>query len=165
MQNLKIRPATAYDCEAMADIYNGYVRDSVITFEEKEVTPTQMAARLAEVMGQNLPWLVAEGVEGLLGYAYATPWKSRSAYRFSLESTIYLDPLHAGKGVGKGLYGALLDQLRARHCHTVLAGIALPNPASIALHERLGFTQVGELKEVGFKQGRWVDVGYWQLRL
>jgi phosphinothricin acetyltransferase len=120
---------------------------------------------MAEVQAQALPWLVAEQGGTVVGYAYASPWKGRCAYRFSVESTVYLDPVHADRGIGTRLYTALLDAIRALGMRTVIGGIALPNPRSIALHERLGFSKVAEFRQLGFKQARWVDVGYWQLLL
>jgi phosphinothricin acetyltransferase len=112
-----------------------------------------------------LPWYVAEEGGKVVGFTFASKWKGRCAYRFSVESTVYLHPDHAGRGIGRRLYETLMAELRGRSLHGVLAGIALPNDASVALHERLGFIKVAYLKEVGWKFGRWVDVGYWQLLL
>ncbi|HTW73754.1 MAG TPA: arsinothricin resistance N-acetyltransferase ArsN1 family B [Steroidobacteraceae bacterium] len=157
-----LRSATAADAEALADIYNPYVLATVITFEEQPVSAADMAGRVAEVGQLSLPWLVAERDGRVVGYAYATRWKSRSAYRLSTETAVYLEPGSWGRGVGSRLYAQLLLALHERGIHVALAGIALPNPASVALHEKLGFRKVGQLPEVGFKLGRWVDVGYWQ---
>ena len=159
-----IRPVAPMDAQAVADIYNPYVLGTTITFEEAAVSPEEMAARVAAVL-PALPWLVAEVQGTVAGYAYATPWKARSAYRRTVESAIYVDPVHAGQGLGTRLYGALLAELQLLGIHAVLGGIALPNAASVALHERLGFEQVGQLREVGWKLQRWVDVGYWEKRL
>ena len=120
---------------------------------------------MSETVSANMPWLVAVNDRVVVGYAYASKWKGRCAYRFAVESTVYLDTAQQGRGIGKALYIALLNELRARSLHTVIGGIALPNPASIALHERLGFEPVARFKQVGFKQERWIDVGYWQLLL
>jgi L-amino acid N-acyltransferase YncA len=160
-----IRSASAADADTLARIYNYYVANTVITFEEEPVSAQAMAARVAEVQGLSLPWLVAETDEKVVGYAYANKWKVRSAYRHSVESTIYLEHGHEGRGVGKTLYAALLPPLRARGIHAVIGGAALPNEASVALHEKLGFDHVATFREVGFKHGRWVDVAYWQLLL
>ena len=100
-----------------------------------------------------------------LGYAYASKWKGRCAYRFAVETTVYLDAPAHGRGLGRRLYERLLAALRESGMHVAIGGIALPNPASIALHEKLGFRKVGQFEEVGFKLGRWVDVGYWQVML
>ena len=110
----------------------------------------------------RLPWLVADDRGQVTGYAYAGKWKGRCAYRFSVESGIYLDPACTGRGIGAALYRALLARLAPLGVRVVIAGISLPNPASVALHERLGFEPAGRFREVGFKFGRWIDVGYWQ---
>ena len=159
-----IRAASLTDAAALAGIYNPYVRGTTITFEEVAVTPEEMASRI-ETVTQTLPWFVCEVQGAVVGYAYATPWKARSAYRRTVESAIYIDAAHAGRGIGRQLYEALLAELKARGIHAVLGGIALPNEASVALHERLGFEKVGQLREVGWKLDRWVDVGYWEKRL
>lgn len=150
------------DFEPIARIYNHYIRETTITFEEQEVCARDIAERAAKVAGSSLPWLVMEHEGKLLGYAYATEWNGRCAYRYSVESTVYLDPRCIGKGLGTALYQRLLDELRARSIHVVIAGVALPNPASVALHERLGFSKVAHFSEVGFKFSHWIDVGYWQ---
>ena len=160
-----IRPAIASDAPALAAIYNPYVADSTITFETESVTSGEMATRIAEALSANLPWLVAVAGDAIIGYAYASKWKGRCAYRYAAESTVYIDAARQGQGIGKALYTALIDDLRTRSMHTVIGGIALPNPASVALHERLGFEPVALFKQVGFKQDRWIDVGYWQLLL
>jgi phosphinothricin acetyltransferase len=149
----------------VARIYNHYIRETVITFEETEITHSEMADRIAKIGDFSLPWLVAESEGAIVGYAYAGKWRERSAYRYSVESTVYLDASATGRGIGTRLYRDLLTSLRATPVRTVLGVIALPNTASVALHERLGFTKVAELKEVGFKFGRWIDVAYWQLAL
>jgi phosphinothricin acetyltransferase len=101
----------------------------------------------------------------VVGYAYATKWRVRPAYRHSVESTIYLDQAFAGRGLGRVLYETLLDELRRRELHRVIAGIALPNEASVGLHEAIGFRKAAHFSEVGRKFGRWIDVGYWELKL
>jgi L-amino acid N-acyltransferase YncA len=163
MQELQIRAATIGDADAIARIYAHYVANTVISFEEQPVNAPEMAGRIAQVVSDSLPWLVAEqDGDRLVGYAYAVKWKGRSAYRHSVESSVYLDPACTGQRIGTRLYQALLQILRGQSIHTVIGGIGLPNPASVALHERLGFTQVAHFKEVGYKFGRWIDVGYWQ---
>ncbi len=162
---LTIRPVTAADAYAVARIYNHYITDTVVTFEEEPVSAASMAERFVETAAEGLPWLVAEQGGHVLGYAFASKWKGRCAYRFTAEATVYLDPAHRNKGLGTALYGALFPFLKARGFHSVLGGIALPNAASVALHEKFGMTQVAQLREVGFKFGRWIDVGYWQGQL
>jgi L-amino acid N-acyltransferase YncA len=124
-----------------------------------------MSERIQEVTSNSLPWLVAEQAQQIVGYAFAGKWKGRYAYRYSVESSVYLDPAYTGQGVGTQLYRALLAVLQERSIHVVIGGIALPNAASVALHERLGFTQVAHFREVGYKFGQWIDVGYWQRSL
>ncbi len=160
-----IRGAVAADAEAISSIYNHYVRETIVTFEEQPVSASEMAGRLAEVAAASLPWLVAERDGSIVGYARATKWKGRSAYRFSVETTIYLAPHCVGKRIGTGLYQYLLDQLKDRGLHTAIGGVALPNPTSVALHEKFGFRKVAHFGEVGFKFGKWIDVAYWQLSL
>ena len=157
-----IREAASADAAKLADIYNYYVANTVITFEEQAVSAVDMSARIDEVQSQGLPWLVAEQGAHVVGYSYASKWKARSAYRFAVESTVYLKHGLQGRGIGKTLYGALLPILKAKGIHAVIGGAALPNPASVALHENLGFERVATFRQVGFKHGRWVDVAYWQ---
>jgi phosphinothricin acetyltransferase len=159
-----IRPATTADAAAICAIYNHYVLQTTITFEESPVTPEEMESRIGETL-QALPWLVWEHDGAIQGFAYASKWKGRCAYRHSAEVTVYLDPKSVGHGIGSRLYEALLVDLGQRNFHAVIGGIALPNPASIALHERLGFRKVAHFEQVGCKFGRWIDVGYWQLLL
>ena len=138
----------------------------MVTFEEAVIGAADMQSRLAEVHAAGLPWLVADDADGVLvGYAHASKWKGRCAYRYSVESTVYLAPDQVGRGLGRPLYQALLAELEAQQLHVVIGGIALPNAASVGLHEALGFTASGVFREVGFKFGRWVDVGYWQKTL
>ena len=122
-------------------------------------------SRLIDATTAAWPWLVAEARGQVLGYAYANQWKPRSGYRHTVESTIYLDPSHLGRGGGSALYASLLEMLRERGVHCAIAGIALPNAASIALHEKFGFRKVAHFRENGIKFGRWIDVGYWQREL
>jgi phosphinothricin acetyltransferase len=113
----------------------------------------------------SLPWLLWEEEGAVRGYAHASKWKGRCAYRHSAEVTVYLHPAFTGRGIGSKLYEALLADLRERGFHTAIGGIALPNPSSIALHERFGFRKVAHFDEVGWNFGGWIDVGYWQLLL
>lgn len=159
-----IREAGPGDVQAICDIYNPYVLGTTVTFEEEAVSPGVMAGRLAEVQA-SYPWLVLEEGGLVLGYAYAGKWKARSAYRHTVESTIYLRQGEAGRGLGRRLYTALLEGLAARQVHAVIGGITQPNLASVGLHEALGFRRVGYLEQVGWKFGRWLDVGYWELIL
>jgi phosphinothricin acetyltransferase len=162
MNEVQNRPAEPADAEAIARIYNHYIQNTVITFEEQTVTAQIMAARMEEVRAHSLPWLVAVTAGKVVGFAYASRWKVRSAYRHSVEATIYLEHGRGGHGIGRMLYAALLPILKDAGIHAVIGGAALPNDASVALHEKLGFERVATFRQVGFKHGRWVDVAYWQ---
>ena len=159
-----IRSAIPADGAAMADIYNHYILNSAITFEEECISTQQMQERLAQVQRHH-PWLVYEDNGSIVGYAYASNWKSRRSYRRSVESTVYLHKDKMGKGLGTHLYAGLIELLRLAGFHAVIGGIALPNEGSVGLHEKLGFTKVAHFKEVGWKFERWIDVGYWELML
>ena len=159
-----IRSATRNDAAAICDIYNHYVLNTVISFETEAVSVDEMAARIEETLTQ-FPWLVYE-VEGrIIGYAYASKWRLRRAYQHSVEGSVYLVQDYAGRGVGTLLYQALINELTKQNVHAVLGGIALPNPGSVALHEKLGFVKVAHLPQIGRKFDQWLDVGYWQLIL
>ncbi len=157
-----IRQANRKDASSVADIYNYYIDNSIITFETEHVSTENMAARIEEIISQNLPYLVVEEDHKVVGYAYASKWKGRCAYRFSVESTVYLDHQATGKRYGTKLYQELFKQLKALNYHAVIGGISLPNPGSIALHEKMGMENVAHFKQTGFKFGKWIDVGYWQ---
>ena len=157
----KIRPVNSDDAEAICAIYNHYVQNSTISFEEDGVSPTEMSRRIVDVT-ESLPWLVIENEGVVDGYAYATKWRARSAYRFSVEITVYLSPSAIGKGYGASLYANLMEQLATLGVHAVIAGIALPNEKSIKLHEKIGLKKIAHFEQVGFKNQQWIDVGYWQ---
>ncbi|AEJ20413.1 arsinothricin resistance N-acetyltransferase ArsN1 family B [Gracilinema caldarium] len=159
-----IRTVTHRDAEAIARLYDYYVQNTTVTFEEEPVSGREMARRIDDITAQY-PWLVYEDFDQVLGFAYAGKWKGRSAYRYTVESTVYVSRDACGRGVGSALYNRLLAELREQGLHLVIAGIALPNPTSQALHERFGFRKVGEFTEVGYKFGTWLNVGYWELRL
>ena len=162
MINLGImRAATSADATDIAEIYNHYILETIVTFEEEAVDAAEMQNRIAEVTAQ-FPWLVWERGGVVVGYAYASAWKSRCAYRNSVETTVYLRQGEGGMGIGSQLYIALLQRLESQGLHAAIGGIALPNEASIRLHEKCGFQKIGEFIEVGFKFGKWINVGYWQ---
>ncbi|HUA05348.1 MAG TPA: arsinothricin resistance N-acetyltransferase ArsN1 family B [Solirubrobacteraceae bacterium] len=162
---MAIRPANpARDAEAVAAIYAPFVTDTVISFEDAPPTPGEMAGRI-ERLTETHAWLVAEGGGEILGYAYACPHRERAAYRWTTEVTVYVDPRAQRRGVGRSLYEALLAVLAERGYRIALAVIALPNDASVGLHEACGFELVGVLHDVGFKFGKWWDVGWWQLEI
>ena len=159
-----LRPVTASDAPALCAIYNPYVLDTVITFEQSPVSELDMAQRIRDYT-TLYPWLVAEVDAKVVAYAYATRWRTRAAYDYTLESTVYVDKAYTGRGIAKPLYVELLRELRARKVHAVVGCIALPNDASIALHEQCGFVKVAHFPQVGRKFERWVDVGFWQATL
>ncbi len=163
--NIVIRPATEADAAGVARIYNHYVLGTPITFETEAVSTSDMAGRIGEILATPLPWLVAEEDSRVIGYAHASKWKGRCAYRHSVEVTAYVDPGALGKGLGKSLYAPLLAALRGQSMHAAMGGIALPNDRSVALHEHFGFRKVAHFEQVGFKFGQWIDVGYWQALL
>jgi len=162
---LMIRPVQLFDANQIAEIYNYYVTETVITFEEDLVTGEAYQARIQDVLRLGMPWLVAESDGKITGYAYAGKWRQRVAYKYSVESAVYVSHDRTDQGIGSSLYSALLDELEKLGIHCVLGGIALPNPASVQLHERLGFKKVAHHHEVGRKFDRWIDVGFWQLQL
>jgi L-amino acid N-acyltransferase YncA len=157
-----IRFVTVNDAENICAIYNHYIENSIATFEVDAVAVSDMQSRIGDASAQR-PWFVYERDHGLAGFAYASVWKSRCAYRFSLETTVYLSPDHLGRSIGTALYAHLIEDIRKMNIHSLIASIALPNDASIALHEKLGFEKVGQFKEVGWKFDQWIDVGYWEL--
>jgi len=153
-----LRTATPADAEAIAAIFAHYVSSSVATFEETPPTADQWRARLAELAASGLPVLVAELDGAVAGFAYASPWRPKPAYRHTVEDTVYLAPHSRGRGLGRLLLDALLEACAAAGLRQVIAVIAdTGDPASAALHYRCGFTEVGRLSEVGHKHGRWVD--------
>jgi L-amino acid N-acyltransferase YncA len=160
--NMNVRPCAASDISAICDIYNYYIKNTVVTFEEKLVSTDEMNRRF-QLYTKDYPWFVCEDDGTLVGYAYATKWKEREAYRHTAEITVYLRNGSSGKGYGKALYTALIEGLRRINCHVFLGCIALPNDASAGLHEYFGFKKVAHFSEVGRKFDRWVDVGYWQM--
>lgn len=160
-----IRDATNADADAICTIYNYYIENTVISFEEQSLTVAEMRNRMELVFSCNLPWLVYIDNQQIAGYAYATRWHTRASYKYSVESSVYLKHDMIGNGIGSSLYGELIGRLRALNYHAVIGGIALPNPGSVALHEKFGFEQVAHYRETGFKCDRWIDVGYWELIL
>jgi L-amino acid N-acyltransferase YncA len=152
------------DARACAEIYAPYVRDGAISFEEVTPDEREMGERMRRYAATHA-WLVAEDDGRVVGYAYACPHRARAAYRWSADVAVYLHDAHHRRGVGRALYEALLPLLRAQGLHSAVAGITLPNDASVGLHEALGFERVGVYREIGFKHGAWRDVGWWQLRL
>jgi phosphinothricin acetyltransferase len=158
---IAIRAATAADAAAVQRIYAPIVAQTAISFEEVPPTVAEMARRIADHSASH-DFLVAECDGSLVGYAYGSAHRARAAYRHSAEVSAYVAEAARRTGVGRALYQALLARLKDKGIHAAFAGIALPNPGSVALHAALGFTPVGVFHQVGFKFGRWHDVGWWQ---
>jgi L-amino acid N-acyltransferase YncA len=162
---LKIRTATRADAAAVAAIYDPIVQHTTISFETEPPGEAEMRARIDRTLA-TLPWLVAEdGAGRVCGYAYASKHKERAAYQWSADTTVYVREDMRGRGVGRALYGALLPLLAELGYFQAFAGIALPNAGSVGLHEALGFEALGVYRNVGFKNGAWHDVGWWQKSL
>jgi L-amino acid N-acyltransferase YncA len=159
-----IRPCTPSDTAAICTIYNYYIEHTVITFEETPLSVAQMQERINTYI-QRYPWLVCEVDGEVVGYAYASKWKERVAYKHTAEITVYLKHDIIQKGYGSALYAELIAQLKTGGCHVALGCIAIPNEPSVKLHERLGFQKVAHFTAVGRKFDRWLDVGYWQKTL
>lgn len=171
----RVRPATAADAAAIAAIYAPYVADTAISFELVAPDASEMATRM-NAGSRRLPWLVAEAstepsdravpdAGPLIGFAYAAPFRHRAAYQWSVEVSLYVTAEAQRQGVGRDLYLELLAELRGLGYVMAFAGIALPNPGSVGLHEALGFTPIGSYPQAGYKHGRWHDVGWWSLAL
>ncbi len=154
---MRLRPVTPADAPAIAAIYGAIVRDTSISFETVPPSDDEIRTRIAAVMPQR-PWLVAEDDTAFLGYAYAGEFRSRAAYRWSIEATVYVAPIAHRRGVGRALYSALFALLDALGYRRAFVGVTLPNEPSVGLHHALGFTDVGVLHRAGFKFGRYHDV-------
>jgi phosphinothricin acetyltransferase len=159
-----IRAARDDDLASIASIYAHYVEHTYITFELEAPSVQTWAQEWRAARAAGYPWLVAQAGDRVVGYATCSAFNRKPAYRSTVATTIYLGEARVGRGLGRGLYAALLERA-AESFHLAAAGIALPNPRSVALHERLGFARVGVFEEVGHKLGGWRDVGWWQLRL
>lgn len=162
--SLHVRPATPLDAAACADVYAPYVRGTAVSFETEAPGTEELARRIAAAQ-ESHAWLVAEDDGVLVGYAYATAYRSRPAYRWTCEVSVYVAQDRHARGVGRTLYVALLERLAQRGYRTVVAATTLPNPASLALHEAVGFRRVGVLAAVGWKAGRWHDVALLERRI
>ena len=160
-----IRDVEEKDFQVIVEIYNHYIRNTTISFEEVEIDSEEISVRINKVKSSDLSWLVFEENGQVIGFAYASQWHDRSAYRNTVEISVYLDFQATGQGFGSKLYEELFRRLNKKSIHVVIGGIALPNPESVKLHEKFGMKQVAHYKEVGYKFGQWIDVGYWQVLL
>ena len=160
----KIRPASIADAERILQIYAPYVTETPISFEITIPPLAEIADRI-RAYSKISPWLVFEHDAKIVGYAYASPHKSRAAYNFTVETSAYVAPEFQRRGIARKLYVELFQDLARRNYHLALAGVVLPNEASVRLHERMGFVFVGTYHEVGFKFGQWHDVGWWQRKI
>ena len=160
----QMRCANAEDAEGILAIYAPIVRETAISFEVEAPTAEQMRGRIEGTI-EKLPWLVCEWERAVMGYAYASKHRERAAYQWSVDVSVYVAEDGRGRGVARGLYTALLGMLLDLGYYSALAGIALPNPASVALHEAMGFQPIGVYRNIGYKLGAWHDVGWWQREL
>jgi L-amino acid N-acyltransferase YncA len=160
----QVRSATEDDAAACAAIYAPYVTDTAISFEAEPPSASEMADRI-RAASERHAWIVLEEAGTVIGYAYALPFRDRAAYSRTCEVSVYMETGRHGAGGGRALYAALLERLAGRGFHLAVAGMTLPNDASVALHQALGFEPVGTFREVGFKHGRWHDVAWVQLVL
>jgi L-amino acid N-acyltransferase YncA len=160
----KIRPVQEADASPIVGIYAPYVRETAISFEIEPPSEAAMGQRIVNTMAMY-PWLVAEQDDQIVGYAYASKHRERPAYRWSVDVTVYVDRGTHRRGIGRALYRPLVELLRGQGFRSAFAEIALPNVASVRLHEAMGFKQVGVHRDAGFKLGSWHDVGYWRLGL
>lgn len=161
---MSIRSVNSEDTKSILEIYEPYVLDSPTSFETEIPSLHAFKARIQDYTAK-FPWIVFEANGEVVGYAYASSHRSRCAYEWSVESSVYVHPQHQGKGIGTKLYKELFRLLKIQGVVNIFAGITLPNEGSVKLHETLGFEQIGKFKDVGFKQGKWWDVGWWQLQL
>ncbi|MDR1470331.1 MAG: GNAT family N-acetyltransferase [Spirochaetaceae bacterium] len=159
-----IRPVTLEDAQAMCDIYNYYVLNTVVTFEEEPVDAAEMRARI-ETVTKDLPWYVYEEDGELIAYAYLHAYHPRCAYRFTVEDSIYVKNGRQKTGIGTQLLESLINGARKCGKHSIMAILGIPNDASCALHKKCGFQKMADMDELGFKFGRWTDVSFWKLRL
>jgi L-amino acid N-acyltransferase YncA len=160
----KIRFATPADASTVAEIYGPFCEDSPITFETERPAIAEIENRIRRIV-ERFPWLICENEKEVIGYAYAGPHRDRAAYRWCVDVAIYLSGNRRGQGFGTALYTVLFELLRIQGFFRAYAGVTLPNPASIRLHQRLGFEAVGIYKQVGYKANAWHDVSWWALDL
>jgi phosphinothricin acetyltransferase len=160
-----IRDVMLSDAIRITEIYNYYIENTIITFEEEKITAEETERRIKSILEKNYPYIVYEEEGQLTGYAYLNNWRSRSAYDITLETSIYLDIQQLGKGKGNLLYKELIERAKGTNIHSLIGVISLPNEASRNLHKKLGFQLVGNFRESGLKFNRRIDVEFWQLMI
>ena len=160
-----IRLATPDDADGVQAIYAPVVRDTAISFEWEPPSTAEMRARITNILGDALPWIVYASDDACHGYAYAAPHRARAAYRWSVDVSVYIHPGSRRRGVGHALYTSLFAVLALQGFQNAYAGATLPNAASVGLHTRVGFQKIGVYTRVGFKHGAWHDVIWWHRAL
>lgn len=164
MSDIAVREVTMDDVIDITKIYNHYVEHTTLTFDLAPITELEMEEKI-KTTKVNYPFLVVTEDDEVVGFAFATQWKAKAAYQFCAETSIYMHPNALSKGLGLRLYNALLSALPLYDIATAIGCITIPNPESIALHEKLGFKKVGEFENVGFKFEKWINVGYWEKKI
>jgi phosphinothricin acetyltransferase len=159
-----VRPVEIADAGRLADIYGYYVENTTISFEIDPPTHQEMMTRIT-MCGQRYPWFVCETEEGVAGYAFASKYKDRPSYRYAAELSVYVDKDLRGKGTGSRLLGDLIESLKTTPAAILIAGVALPNEPSVRLVEGFGFRKVAVFEKIGYKLGKWIDVGYWEMEI
>ena len=159
-----IRAVHITDAQQLVDIYNYYVLNSIVTFDDEALSLESFKDKITRI-NTDYPFIVFEENNKILGYAYGSQWRPKPAYNHTVESTVYIKHNTQGKQIGTKLYAELLKQLKLKKFHTVIGGLTLPNDASVRLHEKFGFKEVAHFKQVGYKFNKWLDVGFWQLNL
>ena len=162
--SIDIRLASAADAPQIYEIYRPIVRDTAISFERVAPAPDEIAARISKTLEQY-PWLVCDINRRIAGYAYASLFRSRPAYQWTVETTVYVHTKHQRRGIARALYASLAAILREQGCCNAIGVIALPNPGSVRAHEAAGFRKIGVIENAGYKLGKWHDTGWWQLEL
>lgn len=164
MSDIAVREVTMDDVIDITKIYNHYVENTTLTFDLAPITEPEMEVKI-NTTKKNYPFLVITEDDEVVGFAFAAQWKAKAAYQFCAETSIYMHPNAISKGLGLRLYNALLSALPLYDIATAIGCITIPNPESIALHEKLGFKKVGEFENVGFKFEKWINVGYWEKKI
>jgi len=160
-----IRDVTVSDASRIADIYNYYIKETVITFEYNPVSTEEIQSRIKKIHSKGFPFFVYEKDGIIIGYAYLSNWRERVAYDITLETSVYLDQNYIGIGIGSILYNELIERARKINIHSLIGVISLPNEASRKLHHKFGFRLIGNFEESGVKFGKFIDVEFWQLKL